>query len=42
MNKRKESYESPKMVLLEILTEQAVLQASELDDYEYGGDPFSN
>ena len=39
-NKRKESYEPPKMVILEIMVELAILQMNRLEDYEYGGDPF--
>ena len=39
-NNRKESYEPPKMEILEILVEQAVLQASgygpDSDDSEFG------
>ena len=39
-NKRKESYEPPKMEILEIMVEQAILQMNRLEDYEYGDDPF--
>jgi hypothetical protein len=39
-NKRKESYEPPKMEILEIMVEQAILQMNRLEDYEYGGAPF--
>ena len=40
-NKRKESYESPKMEILEIIVEQAILQMSGYgddiyDDYDFG------
>ena len=39
-NKRKESYEPPKMEILEIMVEQAILQMSgwghDSDDYEFG------
>jgi len=39
-NKRKESYESPKMEILEIMVEQAILQISgygnDSDDSEFG------
>ena len=40
MDKKKESYEPPKMEILEIMVEQAILQMNRLEDYEYGGDPF--
>ena len=39
-NKKKESYEPPKMEILEIMVEQAILHMNRLEDYEYGGDPF--
>ena len=39
-NKKKESYEPPKMEILEIMVEQAILQMNRLEDYEYGGAPF--
>ena len=40
-NKRKESYEPPKMEILEIMVEQAILQMSgwgddTYDDYDFG------
>ena len=40
-NKRKESYEPPKMEILEIIVEQAILQMSgygddTYDDYDFG------
>ena len=40
-NKRKESYEPPKMEILEIMVEQAILQISgygddTYDDYDFG------
>ena len=40
-NKRKESYEPPKMEILEIIVEQAILQISgygddTYDDYDFG------
>ena len=42
-NKRKESYEPPKMEILEIMVEQAILQMSgwgdDSDDSEFG-DPY--
>ena len=38
-NKRKESYEPPKMEILEIMVEQAILQMStEVLDWGNGGD----
>lgn len=39
-NKRKESYEPPKMEILEIMVEQAILQMSGWGDDTYGDYDF--